>query len=320
MRLGDWAKSFLIARVIFGVLTIALLLGLVLDGYIPFNQWFDRWFNNGFPGKQIVEGRVLSFLAATGWKPMGETVKVERVGGSLGGIRPVLLYRSQNGVSTPGVLYLVEPRYVFIGKLFDNETGRDLSGQLFGEVPIVFDVKRIAMARAHKRGSDKPSVTIVEYGDYGCKACAELEEVLITILDNHPEVEHVYKHSPMSEGGRYLAEAAEAASEQGEQYFWELHRRFFVTDKTGWSRQRTESFVLAEARKLGLDMPRFKRFLGSGEARKRVSRDQGEFPVTVTPTLVINGEVVVGGIGYAGLRRIVEEKIKAKSVESRHDG
>ena len=33
-----------------------------------------------------------------------------------------------------------------------------------------------------------------------------------SVLDNFPEVQHVYKHYPLSDGSRYLAEVAEAVS------------------------------------------------------------------------------------------------------------
>jgi len=261
-----------------------------------------------------VEGRVLGFLTHAGLKPDGEKVTLQRVGDGLGDVRPVLLYKSQKGISSPGVLFLVGPRYVLVGKLFDSETGRDLSPELFGRVPVLFDVKRINMDKAHKRGSDRPKVTIVEYGDYGCGACMKMEKDLVTLLDNYPKVQHVYKHSPLSEGGRYLAEAAEAAAEQGEKYFWEMHKSFFSTNKIGWGREETHRFVFRLARQVGLDLGRFKKTLESGESRKRVSRDQGEFPVVETPTLVVNGEVVVGALGYADLKRIVEERLKARSA------
>ncbi len=313
MSLRDWARSLLITRIIFGVLTGALLLGLILDGKIPFNEWFDGWFNNSFPGRSIVEGRVLGFLAHTGWKPKENEVVVERVGNSLGEVRPVLLYKSQHGLSNPGILFLVGPRYVLVGKLFDSETGRELSPELFGRVPVLFDLKRVNMDGAHKRGSGRPRVTIVEYGDYGCEACMRLEKVLVPLLDNYPEVQHVYKHFPLTEGGRYLAEVAEAVAEQDERYFWEMHKRFFSTDKSGWDREMTERFVVAQLREIGLDYGRVKKALESGEPGRKVSRDQGEFPVWETPTLVINGEVVVGALSYGDLKEIVEEKLKAKS-------
>lgn len=300
------AKRKIVLWAAFGLLGSALLLGFILE------RNFGWWFNDISAGNAFVEGRVLSFLARTGWKPEKDNVSVEKVGNSLGNAQPILLYRSRQGLSTPGIIYLVGNRYVLVGKLFDTETGRDLSPELFGKVPVRFDLERINMDKAHRRGSNKPKVTIIEYGDYGCEACAELEKVLVVLLDNYPEVQHVYKHYPLSEGSRYLAEVAEAAAEQGESFFWDVHKRFFSADKSAWDRRATERFVAAQIKEIGLDFQRIEKALESGGPRRRVSRDQGEFPVGQTPTLVINGEVVVGVVGYSDLRRIVEEKLALK--------
>ncbi len=299
------AKRKFFLRAAFGLLAGALGLGFILERNVG-------WLAGVSPGNAFVEGKVLSFLERTGWKPSQEKVTVEKVGESLGKARAVLLYRTSDGVSVPGMLFLVGPQYVVLGKLFDLRTGKDLSPELFGKVPVTFDLNRINLDDAHKRGSSQPRVIIVEYGDYGCEACAELEKILPLLLDNYPELQHVYKHFPLSDGSRYLAEVAEAVSLQGEEHFWEIHGRFFSADKSGWDRKETERFVAAQVREIGLDFQRIKKALESGEPRRRVSRDQGEFPVGQTPTLVINGEVVVGVVGYGDLRRVVEEKLALK--------
>ena len=41
-----------------------------------------------------------------------------------------------------------------------------------------------------------------------------------------------------------------------------------------------------------------------------MSGDQAEFPVSQTPTLIVNGEVVVGAVEYGELKSIVEAKLK----------
>ena len=165
---------------------------------------------------------------------------------------------------------------------------------------------------AHKRGSDHPKVVIVEYGDYGCEGCAELEKTLAQLLDNYPQVQHVYKHFPLSEGSRYLAEVAEAVSLQGDKYFWEMHKRLFSADKSGWDKKETERFVQAQLREIGLNPRLIEQTLEDGEPRKRVSKDQSEFPISQTPTLVVNGEVVVGALGYRELQAIIGEKLEGK--------
>jgi protein-disulfide isomerase len=239
-------------------------------------------------------------------------VIVEKVGDDLGLARAVLLKKSNDGVSVPGVLFLVGRQYILVGRLFDSQTGRDLSPELFGKVPITFDVNRLNLNSAHKRGSKQPKVVIVEYGDYGCQGCAKLEKIWQPLLDNFPDVQHVYKHFPLSDGSRYLAEIAEAVSLHDQPKFWEIHQRFMSVDKSNWHEKETKRFAQVQLKQSGLNAEQIEQILRRGEPRKRVSRDQGEFPVSQTPTLIVNGEVVVGVVGYGDLRRIVEEKLAPK--------
>ena len=208
-------------------------------------------------------------------------------------------------------MFLVGQKYILVGRLFDSRTGKDLSPELFGKVPITFDVNRLNLSHAHKRGSDHPKVVIVEYGDYACQACTQLEKVVQSVLDNFPEVQHVYKHYPLSDGSRYLAEVAEAVYlHDGEAKFWEMHKRFFSANKNGWDKKETEHFVQAQLREVGLDPRLIDQTLKGGEPRERVIRDRSEFPVSQTPTLVVNGEVVLGALGYDELQAIIDEKLQ----------
>lgn len=304
----DDIKHKLILFAIFGALSSALILGFVL-----YQHQFE-WPLNGISlDDASAQGRVLDFLERAGWRPQAEKVIVEKVGNNLGTARAVLLYKSNEGLSVPGMLFLVGGRYILVGKLFDSKTGKDLSPELFGTIPITFDVNRLNLSNAHKRGSDRPRVVIVEYGDYGCQGCAKLEKVWQPLLDNFPQVELVYKHYPLSDGSRYLAEVAEAVSQYGEKYFWDLHKRIFAADKTEWDRKTTERFVATQLKELGLDPRKIRLAVESGEPGKRVSQNQAEFPLSETPTLIINGEVVVGALGYRELKAIVEQKLKTQT-------
>jgi predicted DsbA family dithiol-disulfide isomerase len=300
-----------VKRKLYLLTAFALMASALVTGFF-FERNFAGWFSDRAPGNASVQSEVLSFLERAGWKPSAERVIVEKVGDRLGTARAVLLSRSKDGVSVPGVMFLVEEKYILAGKLFDSQTGRDVSPELFGKVPIVFDVKRMNLHGAHKRGSDHPKVVIVEYGDYGCEGCKELEKTLAQLLDNYPNVQHIYKHFPLSEGSRYLAEVAEAVSLQGEKHFWEMHKRLFSADKSGWDKKETARFVQAQLREIGLNPRLIEQTLEDGEPRKRVSRDQSEFPISQTPTLVVNGEVVVGALGYRELQAVIGEKLESK--------
>jgi Thioredoxin len=291
----------------FTALSAALILGFVLHQR-HFNWPIDR---NSFDNISA-QKRVLDFLDRAGWKPRSEKVIVERLGDDLGLARAVLLKKSDDGVSLPGVLFLVGGQYILVGRLFDSQTGRDLTPDLFGRVPITFDVNRLNLSTAHKRGSQHPKVVIVEYGDYGCQSCAKLEKVWQPLLDNFPDVQHVYKHFPLSEESRYLAEVAEAVALNDESKFWQIHQRFMSADKNDWDERETKRFAQAQLKQIGLDAEQIEQALRRGEPGKRVSRDQAEFPVSQTPTLIVNGEVIVGPVGYGDLKRIVEERLASK--------
>jgi hypothetical protein len=286
--------------------------GALVMGFLLYQHRFNWSPLRHFSDSVSAQGRVLQFLDRAGWKPRAEKVVVEKVGDELGLARAVLLKKSNDGVSVPGVLFLVGRQYILVGRLFDSQTGRDLSPELFGKVPITFDLNRLNLNSAHKRGSKQPKVVIVEYGDYGCQGCAKLEKVWQPLLDNFPDVQHVYKHFPLSDGSRYLAEVAEAVALYDESNFWTIHQRFMSVDKSNWDEDETKRFAHVQLKRIGLDPQQIDQTLRKGEPGKRVSRDQAEFPVSQTPTLIVNGEVIVGELGYGDLRRIVEEKLAPK--------
>jgi protein-disulfide isomerase len=62
---------------------------------------------------------------------------------------------------------------------------------------------------------------------------------------------------------------------------------------------------------MGLDPAKVEEAIKSGEPSKRVSRNQSEFPVSQTPTLIVNGEVLSGNFSYGELKTIVDSKSTA---------
>lgn len=298
-------KGKVVLFIVLTGLTAALGLGFIL---LPHGS---KWLVSGNSSDNVsVQTRVLQFLDRAGWKPKAERVAVERLGADLGVARAVLLKKSNGGMSVPGMVFMVGQKYILVGRIFDAQSGKDLSPELFGKVPITFDLNRLNLRDAHKRGSERPKVVIVEYGDYGCQSCAKLEKVWQPLLDNFPDVQHVYKHFPLSDGSRYLAEIAEAVYFHDQSKFWDIHQRFMSAEKSNWDEKETRRFAQAQLTQIGLDPAKIEAALRNGEPRKRVSGDQAEFPVSQTPTLIVNGEVVVGAMEYGAIKAMVEEKLK----------
>lgn len=113
------------------------------------------------------------------------------------------------------------------------------------------------------RGADNASIIIDAYPDFECPVCVEKELMLVQALDIYPdEIRLDYHHYPSSDFSHKLAEALEAAGEQGK--FWEMHDSIIedVPD------DMCELIAVAEG--LGLDMERFNEALDSGEFFEKV--------------------------------------------------
>lgn len=79
------------------------------------------------------------------------------------------------------------------------------------------------------RGSDTPSLTIIEYGDFQCPECGSIEPALQTVIARHPTVRFVWKDFPLTDThpeAQAAAEAARCAQQQGK--FWEMHDALFA--------------------------------------------------------------------------------------------
>jgi protein-disulfide isomerase len=150
-----------------------------------------------------------------------------------------------------------------------------------------------ALKPEHVRGERKPAVTLEEFGDFQCPACATVAGMLGQIETEYgSKLQVVFWNFPlaMHKHGRDAALAAEAASLQGQ--FWPMHDILYEK-QSAWStaddvRPLFEQFATA----LKLDIARFKKDYTSAEVAARVDR-QREYGasrgVKNTPTIYVNG-------------------------------
>ena len=161
-------------------------------------------------------------------------------------------------------------------------------------------IKSIDVAGSPAKGAAKPTVTIVEWADFECPACAAARSVLDDLVEKHPnDVRLVFKHFPLSihPNAETAARAAVAAAKQGK--FWQMHRLLFENQDRGLDRANIDRV----AREAGLDMKQFARDLESEAAADAVARDRklGEkFELGGTPTLFINGRQFRAGDDFPG--------------------
>lgn len=79
-------------------------------------------------------------------------------------------------------------------------------------------------------GNPKAPITLMEFGDYESKACAQANEVVKAVLEAFPQdVKFIFRHFPLlkiHQKAHKAAEAALAAGQEGK--FWEMHNELFA--------------------------------------------------------------------------------------------
>lgn len=161
------------------------------------------------------------------------------------------------------------------------------------------------------RGRHDAPVILVEYADYECPYCQQIEPDLKKLeAEYRGKLSLAYKDVPlpMHSHAEKAAEAARCAGVQGK--FWEYHDLLFETKESGVPELKRH------ARTLDLDPARFDKCLDSGEQADRVKSDLGEaqrLGLVGTPTFFINGRFLGSGISPETLQREVEQELAAIS-------
>jgi protein-disulfide isomerase len=144
-------------------------------------------------------------------------------------------------------------------------------------------------SRDHLRGLQTAPVTLLAYGDFACRYCAQAHPVVRELLLKYRmTLRFVFRHNPrgeLHEGARLAAYGAEAAAVQGQ--FWPMHDMLFE-HREPISEQRLVSYATL----LNLDLSRFQADLYAPEIASRVREDEIgglRSGVVGTPTFFING-------------------------------
>ncbi len=162
--------------------------------------------------------------------------------------------------------------------------------------PTVTNVDLVSTA-THMTGLKNAKVTLVEFGDYECPACAAINpslEALIASYKNNPNFNFVFRNYPLPQHNNAMiaAEAAEAAGAQGK--FWEM--KALLYERQGeWAESTTpiDSFI-KYATELKLNTTQFKSAVENKKYENIITSDRslGEsIRVSWTPTFYINGEL-----------------------------
>ena len=171
---------------------------------------------------------------------------------------------------------------------FTNPSGVEKIDKEVVELPPLEDSVKV-------KGNDSAPVTVVEYGDFQCGACANFyTNVLPTIEKNYIQkgkVKMEYKHFPLENIHKQALSAAmasECAREQGA--FWQYHDILFENQAL-----LKESSYKLWAERTGLDSAKFNQCYDSEKYKAVVKAESGEGSrkgVRSTPSFTVNGKLV----------------------------
>jgi protein-disulfide isomerase len=165
-------------------------------------------------------------------------------------------------------------------------------------------------------GPANARVTIVEFSDFECPHCRELYRTLKALEPLYPQVRVVFKDFPLTQIHPWTETAsigARCAYIQSPDAFWQLHDAIFesqdlISTENVWEK------VTGFAKAVGLDTDAFKACTSSPGAQKAVDANRSDgiaVGVTSTPTVFVNGRMLVGGD-----RSTLEQYIKYELAKS----
>jgi protein-disulfide isomerase len=157
-------------------------------------------------------------------------------------------------------------------------------------------------------GSADPDIVVVEYFDYNCSYCKQLNPVLTALLESDKKVELVYKEWPiLSDTSKYAAQLALAS-------VWQ--RKYAAAHDALMRAPHLSSHLQIESllQNAGIDMQALERdrAMHGGEIRAILQRNDAEAAgvgIRGTPGLLIGRHVVnlSGVYQLAGLRQAVAD-------------
>ena len=163
------------------------------------------------------------------------------------------------------------------------------------------------------KGATNPVVTIVEFSDFECPFCKQVQSALKQTLESYGrEVRLVFKHLPL-EGHRNslpAARAAYCAAEQGR--FWQFHDALFAAGNL------SPPGVEQIASDLGVGLSKFRECVAAERSRTAVVKDIEAarlLRIESTPSFVVNGRVINGALSFADFQKVIEQELSQRVTQ-----
>jgi protein-disulfide isomerase len=177
-------------------------------------------------------------------------------------------------------------------------------------------------AQPYVYGNPNAPVTISEFADFECPACAQFatltEPDVRKRLADAGRVSIRFYDFPLDQHRNSILASLSAACAADQNKFWEMHDRIFAgqdawasraDESLGSANRRASRLFASYAKELGLDERAWSRCVEEQRhlERIRANRQLGmERQVRSTPTFVVGNQMVPGAISYDVLKRLVD--------------
>lgn len=176
-----------------------------------------------------------------------------------------------------------------------------------------FNTSQLTDSVKHSKGTQNGQVTIVEFGDIQCPACAQAQPIINSTIEKYKDnIYFVFRHYPLTihKNAEFAAKAAEAAGEQDK--FFEMVDVMY-SNQLEWSNDTNPREDFRKyAQELSLNLDQFNQDMEKDWENIPTDYALGNSAgVQSTPTFFINGEIHPGVVQAEELDMIIQSYIQA---------
>lgn len=258
------------------------------------------------PTKAEIQKRAEIYLRKVfAWGPSFQ-VKVGEPGpSSLPGFYQITVQVTVGSESDTAIMYISKDgKHLIRGDVLDTN-----------EDPFAENRRQIKLDAHPSRGPANARVVVVDFSDFQCPHCRQLDQILRELRVQYPQVRFVTKHFPLAQIHPW-AETAHLAAEctyrLKPEVYWSVHDAIFdaqeqITTENVWQK------MLELAGQTGIDVDAFKVCMTAPETKQAIQRDLKEgqaVRIANTPTVFVNGRRLVGG-DQRTLRQFIDYELPA---------
>lgn len=164
-------------------------------------------------------------------------------------------------------------------------------------------------------GNKDAKVSVIEYGDFQCPACAAYHPMVQQMLSEYGDrIVFVFRNFPLTQhkNAWVSAQAAGAAGLQGK--YWNMNNLLYEK-QTDWgelSSGDVKNKLDEYASSLGLDMNKFHQDMDSDAVKNKIRNDSdggNRSQVDHTPTFFINRTQITNPSSYADLKSAIDKAL-----------